>query len=278
MVPLSSQLFSALALTSLLSFAPSFSPKVTIVAQAVASPIPVTGQLARSAQKLPTTVSDAVLKEITKTSGLKREALKLVKAEAHTWSDGCLGLADPGMMCTQALVPGWQVTVKSKRLRWVYRTNDNGTIVKLDRSASRLLDQALKPTRLNEHDLPPKLTADTLFRVVTSGGFTGQTVQTRLLNDGSMVQSRVNSDGTTSAPQVAQVAPQQLRHFRQVMAVAQLEQFDRYNYPSTPGAADFLTVTLTSAAGTVQYAETVKAQLPDRLKAVIQAWDEMARN
>jgi hypothetical protein len=170
------------------------------------------------------------------------------------------------------------VTVKANRLRWVYRTNDNGTVIKLDKSASRLQDQALKPTRINDRDLPPQLTTDTLFRVITSGGFTGQTVQTQLMNDGSLVQSRVNLDGTMSAPQVSQVSSQQLRQFQQVIAAAQLAQFDRLNYPSTPGAADFLTITLTSRVGTVQYAETAKAQLPDRLKAVIQAWDGLMRH
>ncbi len=278
MVPFSLQRLSVLALTSLLSFAPMVPAQAGTTTPVLSPPLSVPEKSANSPKHLPATVTDAVLKDIMKSSGMKREALKVVKAETRTWSDGCLGLADPGIMCIQTVVPGWQVTVKAKRLRWVYRTNNNGTVIKLDKSASRLQDQALKPTRLDDRDLPPKLTADTLFRVMTSGGFTGQTLQTQLLSDGSIVQSRVNPDGTTSAPQVSRVKPEQLRHFQQVMAAAQIEQFDRLSYPSTPGAADFLTVTLTTRTGTVQYAETVKAQLPDRLKAVIQAWDAMVRN
>jgi hypothetical protein len=280
----SPRLYATMALTSLLAVTACLSAAAALPAATI-TPLTIPATIAKSAntlEKLPTTVSEAVLKDIMKSTGMQRTALKVVKAEARTWSDGCLGLADPGMMCTQALVPGWQVTVKSKRLRWIYRTNEDGTAIKLDRSASQLQDNARKPqvksTRLADRDLPPPLAKGVLFRVMTSGGFTGQTQQTLLMNDGQMMQSRVNLDGTTSAPQISHVSAQQLQQFQQTLTAAHLEQLDRLSYPAAQGSADFLTVTLTSRSGTVQYAETVKVQLPNQVQVMIKAWDDMVQS
>ena len=276
MVSFSTQLLSALALTGLLTFASSFPGALGATAQPKSQP-KLAIAVANLPKNLPTAVTAAVLKDIMKSSGLPRTALKVVKATAHTWSDGCLELADPETMCTQAMVSGWQVTVKAQRQRWVYRTNDNGTVIKFDRSASRLQAQALPWVDLGDL-VSPTLPPDAIFRVITSGGFTGQTRQTLLLADGRMIQSRVNGDGTTSEAQTQVVSPQQLQHFQQTLAAAHLKQFDRRSYPATPGAADFFTWTLTSRVGTVQYAETMQAQLPDRLQAVVQAWEQLAPN
>lgn len=38
--------------------------------------------------------------------------LDLLSLVAVTWPDGCLGLAEPGQVCSQALVAGWLATVK----------------------------------------------------------------------------------------------------------------------------------------------------------------------
>jgi hypothetical protein len=275
MLPLFPQRLAVITLASLLAVTPNFSVQAATLVQRPATLLAKSDHLLK---QLPATVSAAVFKDITKSFGVQRSALKVVQAKAHTWPDGCLGLAEAGMMCTQALVPGWQVTVKSPRSRWVYRTNADGLVVKLDQAASRLPDQALQPTRMTDRDLPPALTADTLFRVITSGGFTGQVRQTLLMQDGRVLQSRLNPDGTLSDPQTVRVDPQQLRNFQAVIAAAPMESFDRLNYPARPGGADFFTFTLTSRAGTVQYAETVKNQLPDRLKTIIQAWDEMVHS
>ncbi|HEY9806870.1 MAG TPA: hypothetical protein V6D04_09890, partial [Candidatus Obscuribacterales bacterium] len=53
-----------------------------------------------------------------------------------TWRDGCLGLSTGGELCTQVETPGWQVTVAGRSQQLVYRTNDSGSVVKLDAAAS----------------------------------------------------------------------------------------------------------------------------------------------
>lgn len=42
------------------------------------------------------------------------------------WSDGSLGCPRPGMMYTQALVPGWRVVVGDGRTEWIYHASRAG--------------------------------------------------------------------------------------------------------------------------------------------------------
>ena len=51
-------------------------------------------------------------------------------AYEREWPDGCLGLAGAGEFCTQALVPGWEVTVMVGGETRVYRTNIDGTVIR----------------------------------------------------------------------------------------------------------------------------------------------------
>lgn len=85
--------------------------------------------------KLPTTVKYAVLQDASGQSGLPISSLRIVKAEKRTWPNGCLGLGGPDVFCTQALVPGWQVTVEGGKKRLIYRT-DESSGVKFDQAAT----------------------------------------------------------------------------------------------------------------------------------------------
>jgi hypothetical protein len=56
---------------------------------------------------------DAALADAAMRTGLKRTDLKVLSAEAVTWSDGSLGCPQPGMMYTQALVSGFRVRIRA---------------------------------------------------------------------------------------------------------------------------------------------------------------------
>ncbi|BDA74897.1 hypothetical protein CAL7716_090630 [Calothrix sp. PCC 7716] len=86
-------------------------------------------------KKLPSAVASAVLKDASKRTGKSTSELKITTSEARTWNDGCLGLAEPGVLCTQALVPGWQVQVTDNSKIWTYHTNKSGSIVRLNTAA-----------------------------------------------------------------------------------------------------------------------------------------------
>ena len=90
-------------------------------------------------------VINAVMKDAVQRTGMPNSQLSVVEVKQQTWSDGCLGLADIGVLCTQAMVPGWSVTVTNGESRWQYRTNLSGTVVKWDAAASSIKTARVTP-------------------------------------------------------------------------------------------------------------------------------------
>jgi hypothetical protein len=133
---------------------------------------------------LPASVRTAVLQAASGRTGLSTSELRIVSTERRTWSDGCLGLSEPGVFCTQALVEGWRVVVEGREYRLVYRTNASGSLVKLDEKASNIGDIKL-----------PQLVADAVLQAAT--------VRTGLpRSELRIVQSRqIVTDGCLGLPQ-----------------------------------------------------------------------------
>ena len=84
---------------------------------------------------LPAPVAEAVLQAAAQESGADPSDLMIKTFEPQTWPDGCLGLGGPTELCTAALVDGWQVAVTDGQRTWVFRTNNNGSQVRLDTQA-----------------------------------------------------------------------------------------------------------------------------------------------
>lgn len=147
-----------------------------------------------------------------------------------------------------------------------------------DRLAQQPAPARTKVARIPTPELPPALRAGELFRAISSGGLLGRTYQTTLMRDGRLIQVRVNFNGTTSAPQVRQVSPTAVQQFQKVLEQTQLNQFHRFDFPAARGSADVITVTLSTHAGTVRYADSIQKQLPQKLQTLIQAWNQMVRS
>ena len=60
---------------------------------------------------VPQDMIDAALDDAVNRTTVAREQISVTTAEAVTWSDGSLGCPEPGMMYTQALVPGYRVVL-----------------------------------------------------------------------------------------------------------------------------------------------------------------------
>ena len=315
-------------------------------------------------------VTNAVLREVSRRTGLPTSDFRIVESQRRNWSNGCLGLFSPGIACTQAIVPGWRIVVANGQQRWVYRTNESGSVVKLDTAASNIgelpksvvdavlreasqylnlpvsqlqivetqakrwqnqcigitqaprlfcgpidqesipgwqvvvaggeqrlvyrtnesgstviLDEAssnigevgtIKPTIITASELPPPIPVNVVFRAISSGGITGRTYQTTLLNNGQVIRELVNGNGTTSERRTAQISQQQLQNFQRFLETQSFAQFNRLSYNAPSGAADYFTVTLSSRQGTTRYADLGQDRLPQRLKQVIQAWEGIA--
>ena len=83
---------------------------------------------------LPPEVQSAVFEDTVNRTSKTVDALRVVEAEPHNWTDGCLGLSKPEEICTQAIVPGWRVIVTDGMRKWAYRTDEEGSLVKLEES------------------------------------------------------------------------------------------------------------------------------------------------
>ena len=222
-------------------------------------------------------VNDAVLREVSRRASLPTSAFRIVESQRQNWSNGCLGLSSPGIACTGAIVPGWRIVVANGQQRWVYRTNESGSVVKLDTAASNIGDAGtIKPTRMTASELPPPIPVNAVFRAIMSGGMTGKTYKTTLLNNGQVIRELINNKGISSQHQTTNISPEQVKEFQSLLETEQFSQFDRLNYDLLRGAADNTNVTLTSRSGTTRYDNTSQDPLPQRLNKVIQAWNKIA--
>jgi hypothetical protein len=62
---------------------------------------------------VPAQALDLAMTDAARRTGQPREAITVVTAEQVTWSDGSLGCPQPGMMYTQALVPGYRIVLRA---------------------------------------------------------------------------------------------------------------------------------------------------------------------
>ncbi|BBD57696.1 hypothetical protein NIES2109_04630 [Nostoc sp. HK-01] len=226
-----------------------------------------------SQNELPRKVREAVLQQAQEVSGLSARSLSILNFKATDWSDGC-DRSTPPYPCDPIVVSGWQVTVGAANQRWVFLSDNDGARVKLAKDQNST--NANKPLTIPQSELPPPLDQGVVFRQISSGGFAGRTYQTVLLNDGSLIRVRIG-DANDSERSVRRVSRQQVQQFEQLLQRTRGE-FRNVNYPAPTGAADYITYTLTSRQGTVQYNDIAQNNLPQNLQLVIKAWSEINNN
>lgn len=67
-----------------------------------------------------------ILADAKERTGASADELRVVVAEAVTWSDGSLGCPQPGMGYTMALVPGYRVVVEAGGVEHHYHASERG--------------------------------------------------------------------------------------------------------------------------------------------------------
>lgn len=237
---------------------------------------------------VPDSVANAVLQAASQRTGLRPSELRIVKSQQIQGSSSCLGVPTrPDEACTRDNAPIWQVTVLARGQQpLVYHSNLEGTRIRLNETASGIgngnvpdiVDRGvLQGVPIASSELPPPLPQNAIFRVITSGGFAGRTEETILLNNGQMIKRSVTPNGAGSTPTVTSVSPERLQQFKRLLAQQPMDKYYGLNYPAPRGAADYMSVTLTSNEGTIRYADMVQGQLPKPLQIVMLTWNLMAR-
>lgn len=220
---------------------------------------------------LPASVRNAVLQAASKRLQQPTSQLRIVEFQQQTWKDGCLELANADEFCTLALVPGWRVVVGIGEQTLVYHTNQTGSALRLNEKAS---SSPLTPVRIPVSELPPPLDQYVVFRQISSGGFAGRTYETVLLKDGQLIQVRIG-DANDSERSVRRVSVQKVQQFVRSLERSKFSKFKNLSYPAPIGSADFITYTLTSQQGTVQYNDISQNNLPKNLQAAVKAWNDL---
>lgn len=116
---------------SFLSFSNSLPAATTISLPSFFVP-PAIAMSDRQSESAPSEIIDAVRQDLSRRTRIESDRLKIVETSRQTWSDGCLGLAQPDELCTQALVEGWRVVLADGDRTWIYRTDDRGMTVRLE--------------------------------------------------------------------------------------------------------------------------------------------------
>lgn len=226
---------------------------------------------------LPESVKNAVLQAASARLQRPISQLTIIQAQQKTWRDGCLELADVNQVCTAVLVPGWRVVVAKASQSLVYHTNDTGSVVRLNEKANGITKNTIEPVQIPPNELPPPLDQGVVFRQISSGGLTGRTYQTVLLNDGTLVRVRIG-DANDSERSVHRISVKQVKEFQQFLQRSRFGDFKNLSYPPSSGAADYITYTLTSPEGTVQYNDISKHKLPKNLRSIIKVWNQISKN
>ncbi|MBW4642069.1 MAG: hypothetical protein KME23_03480 [Goleter apudmare HA4340-LM2] len=228
-------------------------------------------------RRLPQSIRNAVLRDASSRLRQPINRLNIIQAQQQNWRDGCLELKDANQVCTAVLVPGWRVAVGGVNQSLVYHANQTGTIIKLNERASEINDprpDTLKPVRIPNHQLPPALDRNVVFRQISSGGFAGRTYQTFLLNDGRVIRVR-SGNVENSGRSIRRISLQQVQQFQQVLENSRFREFRNLSYPAPNIGSDYITYTLTSPQGTVQYNDISQNNLPQNLQVVVRAWNRI---
>jgi WD40-like Beta Propeller Repeat len=131
--------------------------------QAVPTPAPSTSTPAAPTQAEPTLTHipvdlppavRAAISQLTQDKGIPADQIQVVSTEAVQWENGCLGIVIPGVMCTQAIVPGFKITLSALGTTYEYHTNQDGSSMLLATSpflhiAVRLPDGSIQVVPIN---------------------------------------------------------------------------------------------------------------------------------
>lgn len=80
---------------------------------------------------LPPSMAEQVIDMASSESGIPANQLTVTSAEPRLWN-GCLGIAEPGTVCTQIAIFGWRAVVEGNGETLVYHTDMTGNDIRLN--------------------------------------------------------------------------------------------------------------------------------------------------
>lgn len=116
---------TAALMLALAGCAPRPEPHAEAESRDVATPVAAVAS-PTTAGEVPAELLESILDDLMSKEGLQREGVEVERSEYVIWPDGSLGCPEPGVMYTQAQVPGYWVVVRAGDKRYDYRASDRG--------------------------------------------------------------------------------------------------------------------------------------------------------
>ncbi len=111
--------------------APAATPETPVPSSTPEVPKPTTMPTTTPPAQTPVPQSsgpaDAVKKDLAKKLGIDVSKIIVVSIEAVEWPDGCLGVAQKGVYCTQVITPGFRIILQASGQTYEYHTNQSGS-------------------------------------------------------------------------------------------------------------------------------------------------------
>ncbi|MEK7227301.1 MAG: hypothetical protein AAB641_00180 [Patescibacteria group bacterium] len=67
------------------------------------------------------------------------DKIKVMSSETAEWPNGCLGLPMIDEICTEALVPGYKITLDADGEIMIFRINKDGSSIRRDLAAEKII-------------------------------------------------------------------------------------------------------------------------------------------
>ena len=83
--------------------------------------------------EIPAALLGKIRAEVATAQGVNESEVTVVSTQAVNWPNGALGCPKPGMMYTQAIVPGYRVEVEAAGHRFTYHASAKGSFKRCDR-------------------------------------------------------------------------------------------------------------------------------------------------
>lgn len=104
---------------------PQSEPQNEAASLAPTAPVDAAARQAATGE-VPAPLLDAILEDLVEQEGIERDAIDVERAESVIWPDGSLGCPQPGVMYTQAQVPGYWVVLRWRDKSYDYRASEKG--------------------------------------------------------------------------------------------------------------------------------------------------------
>ena len=82
--------------------------------------------------EVPAALLDKIRTAVASEANVSAADVKVVSAKAVNWPNGALGCPKPGVMYTQAIVPGYRVELEASGRRFTYNASAKGAFKRCD--------------------------------------------------------------------------------------------------------------------------------------------------